>query len=81
LSANWAYVHEFYRDWASLGGANKAMVPTQSLVDVGITHQMSDKRLALSLDAKNIFNQQAFDNWALQKPGRAFYVKITYTLL
>lgn len=81
LSANWAYVHEFYRDWASLGGANKAMVPTQSLVDVGLTHQMSDKRLALSLDAKNIFNQQAFDNWALQKPGRAFYVKITYTLL
>lgn len=81
LSANWAYVHEFYRDWASLGGANKAMVPTQSLVDVGLTQAFADKRLALSLDAKNIFNQQAFDNWALQKPGRAFYVKITYTLL
>lgn len=81
LSANWGYVHEFYRDWASLGGANKAMVPTQSLVDVGLTQQFADKRLALSLDAKNIFNQQAFDNWALQKPGRAFFIKITYTLL
>jgi len=31
------------------------------------------------VDAKNIFNKEAYDNFAVQKPGRAFYVKLNYT--
>lgn len=78
---NWNYVHEFYRDWASLGGSNKAIIPTQSVHDLGITHHFRGEKLAISFDAKNIFDQQVFDNWALQKPGRAFFIKLNYKIL
>ena len=78
---NWNYVHAFYRDWASLGGSNKVIIPTQSVHDLGVTHHFKREKLAISFDAKNIFNQQVFDNWALQKPGRSFFIKINYTIL
>lgn len=78
---NWNYVHQFFRDWASIGGANKAIIPTQSTHDIGVTHQFKNNKIAISFDAKNIFDQQTFDNWALQKPGRAFFIKLNYKIL
>ena len=38
-------------------------------------------KITLSFDVKNIFNQQIFDNFGLQKPGRAFFAKITYSII
>lgn len=80
FSTNLSYVHWFYRDWESLGGAGKDIIPTQLVSDIGITHTFPNKNLTLSLDARNILNAQVFDNYALQKPGRAFYMKINYTI-
>lgn len=77
---NFSYVHEFYRNWASLGGANKDVIPTQLVHDAGMRYTFPNRGLTLSLDARNIFNEQVFDNWALQKPGRAFYVKINFKI-
>jgi len=77
---NFGYVHEFYRNWESLGGAGKAVIPTQKIHDLGIVYSFPSQKIALSFNAKNIFNEQVFDNWALQKPGRAFYGKIIYKL-
>lgn len=75
---NFGYVHEFYRNWESLGGAGKAMIPAQNIHDLGVIYSFPNKKLTLSLNAKNISNEQVFDNWALQKAGRAFYGKISY---
>lgn len=75
---NLSYVHWFYRDWESLGGKGKDVIPTQLISDFGITHTFPNKKITLALDAKNLFNDQVFDNYALQKPGRAFYMKINY---
>ena len=77
---NFAYVHHFYRDWEAYGGNNRADIPTQQLHDAGIAHTFPSRKFVLSFDAKNISNAQVFDNWALQKAGRAFYVKINYIL-
>jgi hypothetical protein len=57
LYYNWAYVHQFYRDWPSLGGANKAIIPTQSIQDVGFAYTFPGYRLTVSGDAKNVFDQ------------------------
>jgi outer membrane receptor protein involved in Fe transport len=80
LYYNWAYVHQFYRDWPSLGGANKAVIPTQSIQDIGFAYAFPGYKLTVSADAKNVFDCQVFDNWALQKPGRAFYIKLNYRI-
>ncbi len=80
FSTNLSYVHWFYRDWESLGGAGKDIIPTQLVNDISITHKFPNKKIAISFDAKNMFNNQVFDNYALQKPGRAFYLKINYII-
>ena len=80
LNYNFAYVHKFFRNWESIGGAGKATIPTQMIHDVGATYSFPDEKLTFSVNAKNLFDAQAFDNWALQKPGRAIYAKLTYLI-
>lgn len=72
------YVHQFYRNWESLGGAGKAIIPTQVTHDLGMVYTFPKPRISLAFDVKNLLNEQVFDNWALQKPGRMFFVKLSY---
>lgn len=81
LHANFNYVEGFLRNWANVGSANLARIPTQKVVNAGLSYSLAGSKLTLSLDAKNVFDRQAFDNFGLQKPGRAFYAKITYNIL
>lgn len=78
MNYNFAYVNKFFRNWESIGSTGKDVIPTQRIHDLGIVYSFAKEKISLSANAKNIFDEQAFDNWALQKPGRAFYGKITY---
>ncbi|WP_075601709.1 TonB-dependent receptor [Saccharicrinis aurantiacus] len=82
LSINWysSYVHEFHFDWDVIGDQNKPIVPSQFINDVSVGYTFADRKMTISLDGKNIFNTMAFDNFAIQKPGRAFYLKLSYRI-
>lgn len=82
LRLSWfaAYIHEFQFDWDVIGNQNKPIIPTQLVNDVSISYTFRSGKITLSLDGKNIFNELAFDNYAVQKPGRAFYAKIFYRI-
>lgn len=80
LNYNVYYVKKFLRNWANVGGENLDEIPSQYPNDIGIMYQFSNKKLTISLDAKNIFNQRIYDNFGLQKPGKAFYGKVTYSI-
>ena len=80
LYYNLSYVHQFFRQWEAFGGTNKPDIPTQLVQDLGFAYTFPNKRYVLSFDAKNILDRQVFDNWALQKAGRAFYAKINYII-
>lgn len=77
---NISYVNGFYRHWSNVGTKNQDYIPLQYPMDVGFTYAFPKNKLVLSFDAKNILDQQLFDNFGLQKPGRAFYAKITYSI-
>lgn len=77
LGVNLFYVSKFPVD---LEIYSTPYVPFQSPVGLSISYTMLKGALTASFDAKNILNQQIFDNYALQKPGRAFYGKLVYTL-
>lgn len=77
---NIGYVHQFYRNWESLGGAGKAIIPSQWVHDIAIAYTFPKKNITLSADIKNLLNEQVFDNWALQKPGRMFLIKLSYSI-
>lgn len=72
------YVEGFLRNWANVGSSNLSNIPTQYPMDLALTYSFLQDKIVLGFDAKNIFNQQVYDNYGLQKPGRAFYAKVTY---
>ena len=75
---NISYVNSFLRSWSNVGSKNLDEVPTQYPMDLGLTYTFPKDKIVVSLDAKNILDKQAYDNFGLQKPGRAFYIKMTY---
>lgn len=76
-----SYVHEFFLRWPSLGIANqKDVVPTQLVFDAGLSYTFPSEKLSIALDISNILNEQVYDNFLLQKPGRAIFAKINYQL-
>jgi tonB dependent/ligand-gated channel len=77
---NFGYTHWFYLNWENLGSSNKTTIPAQPLHDIGVAYTFPNKRITLAFNIKNIFDTQVFDNFALQKPGRALYGKITYSI-
>ncbi len=82
LSLGWytSYIYEFNFDWDVIGNQNKPIIPAQLINDISLTYTFSKQKLSISLDGKNLFNELSFDNYAIQKPGRAFYMKMTYQI-
>lgn len=78
---NLLYVHEFLREGTILGGNNKTTIPTQESLNAGFAYSFPKNKITLSCDVKNILDNQIFDNYALQKPGRGFYTKLTFSIL
>ncbi|WP_158840422.1 TonB-dependent receptor [Polaribacter sp. L3A8] len=55
-------------------------VPKQLAQDIGLSYAFPNKKLVASFDVKNIFDKPVYDNLSVQKPGRAFYLKLNYTI-
>jgi len=82
LTVFWSgrYVHEFFRSWESAGLIQfKAVIPSQLTHNAGLTYKLPLKkqRLALTGEVQNLTNAKVFDFLGVQRPGRAFYVKLT----
>jgi len=77
LGYNLLYVHEFYLYWPSRGG-EKLTVPQQFSHDVNVVYSLKNGRYNIGLEARNLANALLYDNFSLQKPGRAFYVNLRY---
>jgi len=73
------YTHEFYLTYESASQANrKNSIPPQFINHAGITLSFKNNRFNLNLEANNIFDYTAYDNYNMQKPGRAFSIKARY---
>lgn len=77
LGYNLLYVHKFYLYWPSRGG-DKLDVPQQLSHDLNAVYSLNNGRYNVGLEARNITNTLLYDNFSLQKPGRAFYLNLRY---
>ena len=76
LSADYQWVHWFYLTWAAFGSAStKSKVPTQHITNASLLYSWHSNRYNVSLECTNLLDALAFDNYMLQKPGRAFFLK------
>lgn len=81
LSEYTQYIHQYYLTWEGYGSPGyKNTVPTQLIHNLALTYSIQNSKYNISLESKNITNVIAYDNFRLQKPGRAFYLKIRYSL-
>ncbi|MBO5831273.1 MAG: TonB-dependent receptor plug domain-containing protein, partial [Alistipes sp.] len=71
------YLHSFYY-YSSRIGANKDefMIPEQFSHNLSIGYSLQGGRYNLSLECRNLSNERLYDNFSLQKAGRAYYVKL-----
>ncbi len=75
------YVHEFFLTWENLGNpGDKNIIPTQLTFDLTAEASFQEGRYNLSATVTNLTDEAVFDNFLIQKPGRAFYVKLRYFL-
>lgn len=77
LGYNLLYVHEFWLYWPSQGGT-KFNVPQQLSHDLSAVYSLKNGRYNIGLEVRNITNEKLYDNFSLQKPGRAFYLNLRY---
>lgn len=75
------YQHSFPLYSESLGAQDtKAVVPGQFSHNLTLTYSVQDGRYNFSLECRNLTDEKLYDNFSLQKAGRAFYGKVRIAL-
>jgi outer membrane receptor protein involved in Fe transport len=81
IQLNWytQYVHWFYLSWEAYGNINSnPIIPKQLVHNAVVTYSLQNGTYNIGLECRNLTDEIAYDNFRLQKPGRAFSVKLRY---
>lgn len=71
------YVHSFPLYAENLGDAtSKERVPSQFSHNISLTYSLLQGRYNFTFECTNFTNEKLYDNFSLQKAGRAFYGKV-----
>lgn len=72
-----SYLKGFYYYSARIG-TNKSdyMVPSQFSHNISVGYSIKGGKYNISAECRNITNEALYDNFSLQKAGRAFYMKL-----
>ncbi len=71
------YTHSFCYYTANIGSNNDDyIVPGQFAHNLTVSYGIGNGRYNLSLECRNFTNARLYDNFSLQKAGRAFYGKV-----
>ena len=75
------YIRQFSYEWNTYNNP-ELDVPTQFSHDLFVSYNFGRKsEFTVSAECTNIFNARLYDNFKMQKPGRAFAVKFGYNFL
>ena len=73
------YVQKYYLSFPGLGAkASKKVIPEQTSHDISLGYSMEKGKYSVVVECTNFTNEKLYDNYRLQKPGRAFNVKFRY---
>lgn len=78
---NTQYVHQFFLTWESNGNKeDKHIIPAQLTHGMDLEYSLKDGQYNFSLSIINLTDELVYDNFNIQKPGRAIYLKARYFL-
>ena len=76
LGCTYQWIHWYYLLWEAYGATEgKARIPAQHICNADITYSWKRGRYNIALECTNLLDKTAYDNYKLQKPGRAFFAK------
>jgi outer membrane receptor protein involved in Fe transport len=82
IGYNVLYVYKFWLNWPSRGNQSRADdkhdVTDQLVQDINVVYSLRNGRYNIGLECRNFTDTLPFDNYSLQKPGRAFYANLRY---
>lgn len=79
IGYNMLFAEKSYLRWPSQGSADtKYLVPRQFCHDMNAVYSLKNGKYNVSAGVSNLFDKALYDNFSLQKPGRAFNVKVRY---
>lgn len=70
------YLHKFSYYSSAIGSKNNFYVPNQFSHNVTLSYSIKNGRYNFSVECRNLTNEKLYDNFSLQKAGRAFYGKV-----
>lgn len=70
------YMHSFPLYSEAVGSESEFVVPTQFLHNLTLSYGIQNGRYNISFECRNLTNEKLYDNFSLQKAGRAFYGKV-----
>ncbi|MDR1403565.1 MAG: carboxypeptidase-like regulatory domain-containing protein [Tannerellaceae bacterium] len=70
------YMHNFPLYSEAVGSGSSFIVPTQFSHNLTLSYTMQNGRYNVSFECRNFTNESLYDNFSLQKAGRAFYGKV-----
>jgi len=79
ISINWStnYVHEYFLSWEGSGDKDtKATIDEQLTHDLELEYSLGHGKYNITLAATNIFDSASFDNYKIQKPSKAYSLKL-----
>ncbi|MGL5274592.1 Outer membrane receptor proteins, mostly Fe transport [Myroides marinus] len=78
LGYNLRYIDHYSYDFQGIG-ADPIWIPSQAVHDISASYSLFNNKIHLTVEANNLFDKLAYDNYSFQKPGRNFMFKIRYT--
>lgn len=70
------YMHSFPQYSEAVGSESEFVVPTQFSHNLTLSYGIQNGRYNISFECRNLTNEKLYDNFSLQKAGRAFYGKV-----
>ncbi len=94
LYANYNFLREFYLEtipqdlepsgFLGLSGTadlnTRLIIPNQHLLSFGFTYKLSNQKISIGGELRNALNQDVFDYYRVQRPGRNAAIKLSYHL-
>ena len=70
------YMHSFPLYSEAVGSESEFVVPTQFSHNLTLSYGIQNGRYNISFECRNLTSEKLYDNFSLQKAGRAFYGKV-----
>ena len=75
------FSEQYFLGWTKLDNPNpESIIPRQFSHNLEVSCSLKNGKYNVAAECRNLLDARLYDKYFLQKPGRAFYLKLRYVL-